>query len=778
MALDQLWISNLAPVAGLCFLFLLNLRNRVLDARSRRIFYMILASEAFELGVANLEVWLGNMSVHTVWRDVCSATGYIVRPLILMLFVLMLSPVKRTKTQNFLLFFPMAVDALAAVSVFFTDVVYSYDATNTFQRGPLGVLPILIVVVYMLMLLMVVRQKRLHPYFDFGLTVLIVAYMAASMLAETFLNVQNVGRTAMVYSTMFYFYLYQTSVLRRTMRVEQENSELKQALHDVDMARRELLQSRSITQALGEDYLSILIADLDANTIGAIKIDSEYRNSPVTRAIYDHIPFDQVIDFYIKTFIVPEEQEEFARELNLENVRFLLDQKQSITRRFHYTLSGQTSAVEIHIIKAVTASGTESIVIGLRNADDLEREEQERMETLLEAKQAADRANAAKSSFLSRMSHDIRTPLNGIIGLLEINRAHASDTELVRDNQEKMLVAANHLLSLINEVLQMSKLEDDQIELTHVPTDLNEVASSILTMMQARVQQEGQKMILGDIDLPVRYVYTSALHLRQVFLNIYGNCVKYNKPHGTITTSTECLSRDEACVVYRWTISDTGIGMDPEFVERIFEPFSQETDITGATGTHQGTGLGMSIAKRIVDRMGGTIEVSSVKGEGSTFVVTIPFDIAEEPMRPENAKESHSIEGLHVLLIEDNDLNIEIARTLLEDKGARVTCAHDGAEGLERYQGCPPHTFDAILTDIMMPVMDGFDATRAIRRSGRADALTVPIIAMTANAFAEDEQKCLEAGMNAHLAKPINMESVVSVISRCVNEREMWRDGN
>ncbi len=630
MSLDQFWLSNFAPIAGLCFLFLLNLRNQLLDARSRYIFYAVLTVEAFELLVANVEVWLSDLTYHTLWRDICSATGYIARPLILMLLVLMLAPKERTKLQNRLLFTPMIVDVIAAFSVFFTDIVYSYTPDNIFVRGPLGTLPILIVLIYLVMLASVVRQNALHPYFDFGLTLLIVIYMAVSMGAETFFNIPNIGRTAMVFSTMFYFYLYQTSVLRRTMQAERENVTLKQALAETRQARIELLA----------------------------------------------------------------------------------------------------------------------------------------------AKQEAERANAAKSNFLSRMSHDIRTPLNGIIGLLEINRTHADDIELIRENQEKMHIAANHLLSLINEVLQMSKLEDDEIELLHVPSDLMDVSSTIVTMIKPRAELEGQTLLLNKLEIPVRYVYTSPLHLRQVFLNIYGNCVKYNKPNGSITTSTECLEHDEQHVIYRWTIQDTGIGMTPEFVEHIFEPFVRESDAPGARQTSPGTGLGMAIAKKIVDRMGGTIEVSSVLGEGSTFVITIPFDVAEAPAGDATNDMVASVEGLTILLAEDNDLNTEIARTLLEDQGAQVTCVADGAAALEAFQTSEPGGFDAILMDIMMPVMDGFEATSAIRHSGHPDALDVPIIAMTANAFAEDEQKCLEAGMNAHLAKPINVTTVVNTISRCVDARE------
>ena len=637
MELDQIWLSNLAPIFGICFLFLLNMRNRVLDKRSRWIFYAILASEAFELCIANVEIWLGSLEYHTVWRDMCSATGYIVRPLILMLFVFMFAPNKRTKLQNIILFVPMVLDVLAAFSVFFTDIVYSYNAANVFVRGPLGLFPIAIVLVYMVMLVGVVGQKKLHPHFDFGLTVLIVLYMAVSMGAETLFNIPNVGRTAMVYSTMFYFYLYQTSVLRRTLHAEQENASLKKALFEVEKARRELLQSK---------------------------------------------------------------------------------------------------------------------------------------EAVLAAKREAERANAAKSNFLSRMSHDIRTPLNGIIGLLEINKAHADDVELVAENQDKMRIAADHLLSLVNDVLEMSKLEDEKIELTYEPCDLNEISATISTIIKTKVSQEGQTLIRGKFEAPLRYVYTSPLHLRQLFLNIYSNCVKYNKPGGSITTSTECLQSEAGKVTYRWTISDTGVGMSPEYLEHIFEPFTQEAgDLNTRTG-YQGTGLGMSIVKRIVDRMDGTIEVSSVKDEGSTFVVTIPFEVAPTPQPRELTNgETASIEGLNILLAEDNELNTEIAKTLMEDAGAAVTTATNGLAAVQIFEKSAPGQFDAILMDVMMPEMNGFDATRAIRSLNRKDAVSVPIIATTANAFAEDAQKCLEAGMNAHLAKPLDIAKLIETVSVCVAER-------
>ena len=388
---------------------------------------------------------------------------------------------------------------------------------------------------------------------------------------------------------------------------------------------------------------------------------------------------------------------------------------------------------------------------------------------LREVAAQAQKANEAKSRFLSRMSHDIRTPINGIIGLLNIDEAHFDDQALLLANHQKMKVSADHLLSLINDVLQMSKLEDGNTVLTHEVISLVDLTRDIVTIVIDRSTERGLiwDYEKGKSNIPYPYIYGSPVHLRQIFLNIYGNCIKYNRPGGRITTIVDTLEEHDNICTYRWTISDTGVGMSQEFLQRIFEPFAQEKN--DARSVYQGTGLGMSIVKSLVDKMGGTIEVSSQVGVGSTFVITIPFEIApapEEKAAPAPAAEG-SIQGLHLLLAEDNDLNAEIAQTLLEDEGAEVTLVTDGKQAVERFQSEPPGTFDAILMDIMMPVMDGLAATRAIRALDRQDAGTIPIIAMTANAFEEDAKKCLEAGMNAHLAKPLEMKKLIETLSGC-----------
>lgn len=392
---------------------------------------------------------------------------------------------------------------------------------------------------------------------------------------------------------------------------------------------------------------------------------------------------------------------------------------------------------------------------------------QEKNEQLQEAVRREEKANAAKTDFLSRMTHDIRTPLNGIIGLLRIDEKHKENTELVNANRQKMSIAANHLLSLINDILQMSKLEDGNIELAREVVDLNQLTVDIITIVEQRAADAGVNLDYdrNSEELKYRYVYGSPLHLRQLFLNVYGNCIKYNNVGGMVTTHFKCIGTEGGVVTYEWKITDTGIGMSEEFLEHIFEPFAQEK--SDARSVYQGTGLGMAIVKSLVDKMNGTITVSSKEGEGSTFVVRIPFEIASSAgeITADKEKSNADISGIKILLAEDNELNAEIAQTLLSDEGAEVTVVSDGEQVVSAFEKSSPDTYDVILMDIMMPKLNGISATKAIRALERPDAVQIPIIAMTANAFEEDARKCIEAGMNAHLSKPLRMDIVVRTIA-------------
>lgn len=394
-----------------------------------------------------------------------------------------------------------------------------------------------------------------------------------------------------------------------------------------------------------------------------------------------------------------------------------------------------------------------------------------REEDLKDALEKANQANAAKSDFLSRMSHDIRTPLNGIIGLLDISEANPQDLELASQNRAKARIAANHLLSLINDILNMSKLETDNIELAHEAFDIRQLAGDILVITEMRAAEAGITLKHEDCSTNIAYpyVYGSPLHVRQIFVNILSNAIKYNKPGGNIFMKIESGKKQDNMIEYICTIADTGIGMSSEFAEHLFEPFSQEK--VDARSVYHGTGLGMSIVKALVDKMNGTITVESELGVGSKFTVTLSFEIAEQKELDSgeiSGSVEVSIKDTKIMLVEDNELNMEIATELLKEQGAIVTQVANGAEAVSLFKNSTKGTFDVILMDVMMPVMDGLEATRKIRALDRIDAATIPIIALTANAFYEDVKKCIESGMNAHLSKPLEIEKVVEMIVKYV----------
>ena len=389
-------------------------------------------------------------------------------------------------------------------------------------------------------------------------------------------------------------------------------------------------------------------------------------------------------------------------------------------------------------------------------------------EELKQAKEAAERANAAKTGFLSRMSHDIRTPLNGIIGMIEISDRHREDRALVDANRAKEKVAAKHLLELINDVLEFNKLDEENLQLTKEPFCLKELWQEIITIVEPRAADRGVLLTYEEQTegTAAGCVLGSPLHVRQIFINILGNAIKYTDAGGHVLCQVTIKAIGESRISCRAVISDNGIGMSTAFLPHLFESFSREN--TDEKSVTQGTGLGMSIVKHLVDEMGGTITVESKKGVGTTFTVTLLF---EEPKEQEGKKieegdESADLSGMRVLLAEDNELNMEIAETFLTDAGVQITKAYNGKEEVERYLEQPAGTFDAILTDLMMPVMDGYEAVREIRSSGRADAQSIPIIALTANAFLEDAERVKKEGMNEHLPKPLDVGKMLFVLAK------------
>ncbi len=386
-----------------------------------------------------------------------------------------------------------------------------------------------------------------------------------------------------------------------------------------------------------------------------------------------------------------------------------------------------------------------------------------------EALREADEANRAKSTFLANMSHDIRTPINGIMGMLNMIDTYPDDQKRVKDCLQKIRTSSAHLLQLINDVLDLSRLEAGQVILEHVPFNLRQVGEEALAVVEQQAAEAGLQTKADHIDGTDIWLIGSPLHYKQIMLNLYTNAMKYNKPGGLLYTNLEEYSRTEDTLTLKITVKDTGIGMTQEFIDhKLFSPFVQEDG--GARTKYKGTGLGMSIVKRIVEEMHGSIQVESKLGEGSTFTVYLPFEIdhSEHRRLVEQEEKAPDITGVHALLVEDNELNMEIAEFILKEAGAIVTKAYNGQEAVDLFENSEEGTFDVVLMDIMMPVLNGLDATQKIRALKRWDAPTVPIFAMTANAFSEDAKKCLKAGMNEHIAKPVDPEKLVAMIGRYV----------
>ena len=397
-----------------------------------------------------------------------------------------------------------------------------------------------------------------------------------------------------------------------------------------------------------------------------------------------------------------------------------------------------------------------------------EKDEKYKAELLRTAKKA-EAANEAKTEFLQRMSHDIRTPINGICGMINVADHYADNMEKQTECRAKIKETSHLLLELINEVLDMSKLESDEVVLEEIPFNLNSIFEEILGVIEHMATEQNIRIIWEEKEVTHWNLIGSPVHVKRILMNILSNAVKYNKENGYVYISCrEIPSKQTAMTTLEFVCRDTGIGMAEAFQKRIFEPFAQEH--AGSRTKFAGTGLGMPITKKLVEKMSGTISFESKEGTGTTFVIRIPFRI-DADMKDRNETEEKtetSIQGLHVLLTEDNELNMEIAEFVLQNEGAVVTKAWNGQKAVDIFRKNRPGEFDAILMDIMMPVMNGYEAAKMIRSLDREDAKVIPIIAMTANAFTEDKMRAKEAGMDEHIAKPVDGKLLVKVINELV----------
>ena len=398
-----------------------------------------------------------------------------------------------------------------------------------------------------------------------------------------------------------------------------------------------------------------------------------------------------------------------------------------------------------------------------------EKDEKYKTELLIAAKKA-EAANEAKTEFLQRMSHDIRTPINGICGMVNMADHYADDMEKQKEYRTKVKEASNLLLELVNDVLDMSKLESGEIVLEEIPFNLSSIYREVFVVIEQVAAEQNLQIVWEKKEITHRDLIGSPRYVKRVMMNILSNAMKYNRENGHIYISCiEIPSEQPEMTTMEFVCRDTGIGMAEEFQKHIFEPFAQEH--AGSRTRFSGTGLGMPISKKLIEKMGGTITFESAEGIGTTFVIRVPFKIdLDVDIREEQADVSEkSIKGLHILLAEDNELNMEIAEFVLQNEGAEVSKAWNGEETVELFRKSESGEFDAILMDIMMPVMNGYEATKMIRSLDREDAKVIPIIAMTANAFTEDRLRAKEAGMNEHIAKPFDVKLLVKIIHKLVH---------
>ena len=398
-----------------------------------------------------------------------------------------------------------------------------------------------------------------------------------------------------------------------------------------------------------------------------------------------------------------------------------------------------------------------------------EKDEKYKAELLIAAKKA-EAANEAKTEFLQRMSHDIRTPINGICGVLNVADHYADDMKKQAECRAKVKEASHLLLELVNDVLDMSKLESDEVILEEIPFNLSSIFREVFVVIEQIAAEQNIRIRWEKKEIIHRNLIGSPGYVKRVMMNILSNAVKYNRENGHIYIScVEIPSEQPETAIMKFVCRDTGIGMAEEFQKHIFEPFAQEH--AGSRTKFAGTGLGMPITKKLVEKMGGTIMFKSKEGVGTTFVIQVPFriDLATDKRKEQKDASEKTIKGLHILLAEDNELNMEIAEFMFQNEGAEVTKAWNGLEAVEIFEKSRPGEFDVILMDIMMPVMNGYNATKRIRSMDREDAKEIPIIAMTANAFTEDRIRAKEAGMDEHISKPVDGNLLVKVIHELLN---------
>ena len=540
---------------------------------------------------------------------------------------------------------------------------------------------------------------------------------------------------------------------------------------------QEIELQREIIEGLGKEYFSVLAVELDKDRV------LSYRESGENGKIISDFcrkcgnRWSKIIPSYAEMMVSDNTNGEFENQLGLETLR---SQEKDYSMTYEFKLETGINYHQVRVAFVKKKDGTRMAVVGTRKIDSLIKKERMQEEKLKKAYVAAENANKAKTEFLNNMSHDIRTPMNVILGYNHLMKSQLTESKQL-DYQKKIEQSGKLLLAIINNVLDMARIESGKIKVDENYERVGEVVDEIISTFSSEAEEK-EIHLSGSMKVTHRNILCDGTKIREIYVNLVSNAMKYTPRGGNVTITVEELPCEkEGYMKVKSEIKDTGIGMSKEYLPTLFEPFSREQNTT--IGRIGGTGLGMPIVKKMVDLMGGSIEVASELGKGTVFTFTLMHKIADRKFysqkteAAETSEMGKNLSGKHVLLAEDNDLNAEIAVTVLEETGIVIERVEDGIQCVNRVVQMSPGTYDLILMDIQMPNMDGYKATRCIRRLDDKKKAEIPIIAMTANAFAEDRKKAFDAGMNGHIAKPIDIEKLGAVILSVLNKQENLQNG-
>ncbi len=532
-----------------------------------------------------------------------------------------------------------------------------------------------------------------------------------------------------------------------------------------NMRQRNIVeQARQIQtiEAISSLYVSTALLDLKTKECTPIQYSERLHE-----ALDNEIDGDKILQILVNHLVAPQCKEKFGQFIKPENISQKMKQKKESLVYIYQDIKGRWYITYIVPTQYDENGDVRVVLFATRDIDEHQKKEIAYQEKLKKTAEDAELANAAKTTFLRRMSHDIRTPINGIRGMATLAKQHIHDPEKEEEYINKIITSTDYLLELVSDVLQMNKLESGKIYLENKPFDMRELVKEIVGLCKIQADKQDIKMNLKELCTEHSHLIGSPLHVRQIMQNLITNAIRYNRVGGSVDVTWKEIAFDGEKATYQFICADNGKGMGEEFQKHLYEPFAQEND--DGRSTYSGTGLGLPIVKQLVEYMDGTIEFTSKKGKGTTFIVTLVIQVDmnyRRNVQKDIEIEEMSIEGVKILLVEDNEINMQIAKELLEENGAVITEAHNGQEAVQIFKESEEGEFDVVLMDIMMPVMNGLDATRHIRGMKREDALKIPIFAMTANAFIEDMRQSKEAGMNEHFSKPLNIENLIKTICR------------